>query len=361
MNNISQPDRTSWMAGNYGLMVHWLYPHALPETGEPAQSLDEAVDRFNLERFLEDFLATGADWLIFTTGQNSGYYVSPNAVIEQRAGAGHCSRRDLLLEIASGVHRLGKRFIAYLPCEVFGNTSLHKGFAWETQEGTGQAEFQRRYLGVIREWSERLGTLLDGWWYDGCYEWPPFHSRHMDWPAWYAASRAGNPARVVAFNDGSLCNGLTQPLSPQQDYLAGETEVLLNGRIRLGRPETPQLLAYGALAHCSPEPIPTLLPEARFVGETNCQWHSLLPIDCFWGHGSPAVDWLPSDLYHFVDPALRAAPMEAPLYSDEELAGFLANCLKVGGAVTMNVGVYQEGHLGRETVAQLAHVAKILA
>ena len=358
--NILSPDRAQWMSGHYGLMVHWLYPHVWPEKGAPVSDLDEAVNRFNLERFLQDFSASGADWLIFTLGQNSGCYASPNSVIERLAGPGHCSQRDLALEIAAALHRLGKRFIAYLPCEVAGNTTMHQGFAWNTQEGTDQAEFQRRYLTAVREWAERFGPLMDGWWFDGCYQWPIFHSRYMDWPAWFEATRAGNPQRAVSFNDGSLCNGLMQPLHADQDYLSGETEVLIGGRIRLGRPETPQLRAYGALAHTLPEPIPTFLPEERFVPGSICQWHSLLPVDCFWGHGSGCADWLPADLYHFLDPNLRAAPMEPPLYSDDELAGFLSNCLKVGGAVTMNVGIYQEGHLGQETVQQLARLSKRL-
>lgn len=349
-------DRTNWMAGHYGLMTHWLYPAIWPEKGEGAETFNQAVNQFNLERFLEDFAATGADWLIFTIGQNSGYYASPNKVIDKFAGQGHCSRRDLALEIAKQVHQQGKRFIAYLPCEVAGNTALHEGFAWNIQEGTPQIEFQRRYLQAIREWAERFGSFLDGWWFDGCYEWPPFHSQYMDWPAWFDATRAGNPDCAVAFNDGSLCNGLTQPLTAEQDYLSGETEVLVNGRIRLGRPETPQLRAYGALARYLPEPIPTFLPETRFVPGTQCQWHCLLPIDCFWGHGNNYADWLPAELYHFLDPKLGAAPMEPPMYSDEELAGFLNNSLKVGGAVTMNVGIYQEGHLGLKTVQQLARI-----
>jgi hypothetical protein len=359
MDNSLQTDRTLWMSGGYGLMVHWIYPHLMPEKGHRVQGLDNAVNQFNLDRFLQDFAATGADWLIFTIGQNSGYYASPNSVVEQLAGKGHSSERDLVLEIANSVHNLGKRFIAYLPCEIAGNSALHQGFAWNTQEGTDQAEFQHRYLAAIREWAERFGPLLDGWWFDGCYEWPIFHSRYMDWPAWYEATQAGNPHRVVAFNDGSLCNGLTQPLTPEQDYLSGETEVLVDGRIRLGRPETPQLLAYGALARITPEPIPTYLPENRFVPGTFCQWHSLLPIDCFWGHGNGYADWLPADLYHFLDPELTSAPMEPPMYPDDELAGFLSNCLGVGGAVTMNVGIYQEGHLGEETVRQLTRISKL--
>jgi hypothetical protein len=351
-------DRTAWMAGHYGIMVHWLYPVIFPEQGKPPRTLDEAVDQFNLKRLLEEFTATGADWLLFTIGQNSGFYASPNSVIERQAGPGHCSRRDLVMELATEVHRLGKRFISYLPCEVAGNKTMQPGFAWNTQEGTDQAEFQRRYLLAIREWSERLGPLLDGWWFDGCYEWLIFNLKHMDWPAWFAATRAGNPDCAGAFNDGSLCNGLTQPLNPEQDYISGETEALVNGRILLGRPDTPMLRGFGIQSSYEQQTIPTFLPSQRFVPGTRSQFHSLLPIDSFWGHGNVHADWLPEGLFQFMDPKLTAGPMEPPIYSDDELAGFLTNCLKAGGAVTLNVGIYLEGHLGQETVQQLARISR---
>lgn len=356
MDNKNRSDRTHWMSGRYGIMVHWLYPGLLPEKAARVRSFEQAVNQFDLPRFLHDFEKTGASWLIFTFGQNSGYYASPNTVIDQLAGPGHCAEDDLMLDIARGVHDMGKRFIAYLPCEVAGNPSMHQAFAWQTQEGTDQAAFQHRYLTAIREWAERFGSLMDGWWFDGCYTWPIFHNRYMDWSAWFETTRAGNPERVVAFNDGSFCNGLTQPLHPDQDYLSGETELLIDGRIRLGRPLTPQLLAYGDLAKTSPAPIPTMLPEGRFVSGTSCQWHCLLPVDCFWGHGNGIGDWLPADRYHPVDPTLETAPMEPPIYTDDELKGFLHHCLGAGGAVTMNVGIYQEGHLGALTVQQLERI-----
>ena len=50
--------------------------------------------------------------------------------------------------------------------------------------------------------------------------------------------------------------------------------------------------------------------------------------------------------------------MEPPLYRDEELGRFLSSCLTVGGAVTFNVGIYQEGHLGVETVEQIARIGR---
>lgn len=315
--------RADWMSkGSFGIMVHWLVPGTAPEHAEPTSDLNKAVDSFDAHRFLQQFEASGADWLIFTIGQNSGCYASPNATLDRLAGPGHCSRRDLVMEIARGVHNQGKRFIAYLPAEVAGQAEgIKRAFAWNP---TDQSEFQRRYQAFVREYAERFGRLLDGWWFDGCYTWDVFHNSLYDWLAWAVAARAGNPDAALAFNDGSFCIGITRPLTPHQDYLSGETEILVKGKIRLGRQE-------GA---------PLYLPEARFAAGTTCQWHALVPIDCFWGHHTPG-------------------PMAPPRYKDEELFAFVSRCRGVGGAVTLNVGIYQEGHVADATLAQLQRLARV--
>jgi len=309
---------TAWMSGRWGLMVHWIAPGPAPERGPRLSELNEAVERFDLDRFTEQFAATGAQWLIFTAGQNSGYYCSPNATLDRLAGPGHCSRRDLLGELGERVQSLGRRLIVYVPTEVQAPTVLHRPFAWNIDD---QTEFEQRFTAFIAEYSRRLGPLLAGWWFDGCYDWPFFRNSDRQWPRWIDAARAGNPEAVVAFNDGSLSCGFSEPLTPLQDYLSGAIEVLREGRIRLGRANS----------------APLVLPSERFCPGTRCQWHGLLPIDCFWVHHQPG-------------------PMEPPRYSDEELIGFVRHCLKVGGAVTLNTGIYQEGHLAEASVAQLARL-----
>jgi hypothetical protein len=232
----------------------------------------------------------------------------------------------LVLEIARRVHALGRRFIAYLPAEVRAQSeAIQCAFEWDLQDGTAQSAFQAKYRAFFQEWAERLGTLLDGWWFDGVYDWLAFHHSRYDWPAWFAAARAGNPNAILALNDGSLCLGLTQPVTPLQDFLSGEVEALMDGRIRLGRDEN----------------APLFLPEARFVSNTDCQWHALVPIDCFWCHDHPG-------------------PMEPPRYRDAELFSFVRSCHAVGGAVTLNVGISQEGRLGAETLAQLQRLTSFM-
>lgn len=312
-----QKHRCDWMVeeGLFGMMVHWIAPGPAPEKGERISDLNRAVDAFQLDRFIEQFEESGAAWLIFTIGQNTACYASPNATLDRLAETEHCSRRDLALELAGEVHKLGKRFIAYLPAEIKAPKALHKPFAWNPDD---QSEFQKRYTAFIREYAERFGNLLDGWWFDGCYTWSDFHNSLYDWELWCGASRAGNPDAALTFNDGSFCVGKTEPVTPMQDYLSGEIDKLVDGKIRLGRQEN--ALLY--------------LPESRFAEGTKCQWHGLLPIDCIWGHSKPG-------------------PMEPPMYSDEKLLSFLQNCRSVQGVVTLNVGLFQEGHMGSETLAQL--------
>ncbi len=314
--------RTDWMSGHWGMMVHWIAPGPAQEKGAYRADLDEAVSRFNLARFLDQIEESGASWLIFTIGQNSSRYCSPNSVLDRLCGPGHASQRDLILELATQLKRLQKRFIGYLPAEVKAPEDLHKGFAWNPAD---QLEFEKRYTAFIAEYSKRLGKLLSGWWFDGCYTWPDFHNDKRHWPLWSEAAKAGNPDALVAYNDGSLCCGITKPLTPLQDYLAGEIELLRDGKLRLGRDGD----------------SPLYVPDACYLPGTECLWHGLVPIDCFWGHGT-------------------AGPMEPPKYTDECLQGFVRNCTKVGGAVTLNVGIYQEGHLADATVAQLKRLGAAL-
>lgn len=111
----------SWLSGKRGLMVHYL----------PEFPGNEQVDSFDLAGFLDDFDRSASDYLIFTLGQNRGFYCAPNEVIDRYAGPGRCSRRDLFGEIAAALAKRGKRVIAYLPCEIRGNTALHAGFRLE--------------------------------------------------------------------------------------------------------------------------------------------------------------------------------------------------------------------------------------
>ncbi len=313
-----QRNRAQWMAnGLYGIMVHYLLHPNGESDAQRTQELNRIIDAFDLDAFVQQFRESGADWLIFTIGQNTGYYNSPNATLD-RVLPGRTPRRDLVLEIARRVKRMGKRFIAYLPAEVWGQSpDVQRAFQWNDAD---QRLFLSTYLAFVRDYSRQYGRFCDGWWFDGCYE--PIHRGRWNWAEWAAAARTGNPYSAVAFNDGAFCVGLLKPVSPEQDYHAGEVHLLEDGKIRIDPLNAGELTidAQGRVRRAGQEPK-FYMPDSQFID--GVQWHALVPVDSsFLGD---------------------AIPLERLSYSPEYLATFIRDCKKVNGAVTINLPIGLDG------------------
>lgn len=295
-------NNAKWMAGNYGIMVHYL-PESAPRSGKKETDYNKMADRFDVELFVSKMKEMGAKWVIFPFGQNSGFYWSPNKVMEKYA-PGHCANRDLVMEIAVALHKEGIRFIAYIPSEMdHQGEELRKAFSWN--ESADKKEFMRKYNEFLREYGEKFGELLDGWWFDGCYDakekpWVPT----KDWDnsrfdaSFVDAIMAGNENRAFAMCTGANLMG---HVMEEEDYLAGES----------GADRFPSEYQLGPL-----------------------QWHCLFWADCPWGH-------------------TKVGEMEPPKFSDEYLYNYVHRCMDEGGGVTINIGIYEDGTLGEKMVAQV--------
>lgn len=321
-----EKDLTRWLAGGkFGIMVHYLItpPGETPE--QRTAEFNRTVDAFELAGFMRQFDAMGPDWLIFTIGQNTGYYCGPNAFLDA-ALPGHTSRRNLPLEIAREVKARGKRFIAYLPAEVCGQKpEIHRAFGWvgdDPRRGVEPTQrlFQPNYQRFIRDYAIAMGRLLDGWWFDGCYagDWKVFPNWNLDFAGYIRAARAGNPEAICAFNDGAFCAGIVAPLTELEHYHPGEVHVLVNGDIGLG---------WWAR---DPKPY---MPTTRFID--GVQWHGLLPVDStFCGPDLPDQH-----------------------YSDDVLISLITRINAVQGAITLNLPIGDHGLVPTKTVEQIVRVS----
>lgn len=302
-----------WMQEKkYGIMVHYL-SCAQPRTeSKRIPDWNGMVNAFDVKGFVDEIERMGAGWVIFPFGQNTGLYCSPNSILESMVPR-CCSERDLAYELAVELKRRGLYFIAYLPSEMDANTEeLREKMGWDLDrvdlDRVDKSVFQKRYEEVIREWAVRFGTLLDGWWYDGCYNsyekdflrTQGWTNERFDYAEWKAVSCAGNPDAVIAMCPGAEA---MRYAFREQDYLAGEANTLNH------RPEGPLI--------------------------DGMQWHCLIWLDCKWGHCEAAGE------------------IEAPRYTDEELWEFYRNCFEKKGVITWNIGIYQDGSLAEKTVAQL--------
>lgn len=327
------PNRASWMArGGYGLMTHYLIT---PKGDTPQQrtaDLNRTVDRFDLAAYMRQFDESGADWLIFTLGQGTGYLSSHNDDID-RLEPGLTPRRDLIGEIGEQLHRRGKRLIVYFP-------GAHTAADPNVKRllGLGTPGYADRHNAFIRQYSLTLGRRCDGWWFDSCG--PQTESA---WRDEMAACRAGNPDAVVAFSGAEFCatGGRIRPVCPVEDYHAGEIHLLEDGKIRtdfIWPPGDGVVVDAQRKLRKQGQKPGFYLPDAPFLD--NVQWHALLPIDLTF---NPAV---PNQYCH---------------YTDKELFTFVDRVKSVGGALTINVPVeVDRGHIPEDTLAQLVRLSNHL-
>jgi hypothetical protein len=231
--------RTDWFhRARWGVSSHYLADFASNTASIDLMPEDwnRQIDAFDVEGLADQLAAAKVGYYMLTIGQNSGFYLSPNATYDRLVGrtSSWCSRRDVMMELAVALEARGIPLLAYLPsgapaadavaCERLGWEWGFEGgwpHGWEKRTGKRLVEFQRNWEAVIREWSLRWGRLVKGWWFDGCYFADEMY-RHANAPNFHsfaAAARAGNPESIVAFNPGIML----APHSDAEDYTAGET------------------------------------------------------------------------------------------------------------------------------------------
>ena len=191
--------RTDWFHdAKWGVFTHYLSDIALKGAEPTVEAWNKAVDAFDVEGLAKQIESIGAKYYVITLGQNSGYYLSPNATYDQFVGIqpSKCSKRDLVADLYAALNPKGVKLMVYLPAgapdrDTVAMASLGwkngKYPIWSHANGGPDGgddrliEFQKKWEAVIREWSTRWGTKVCGWWFDGCY-FPVAMYQHPDAP-----------------------------------------------------------------------------------------------------------------------------------------------------------------------------------
>jgi len=306
-------DRARWMAeARFGVMTHYLadlqsHEHHLEMSVE---RWNQVVDGFDVEKMARQLESVGAGYYQISIGQNSGYYLAPNAAYDRITGIdpSKCSRRDLVADLSEALHKRGIRLMVYLPSGAPAQDQTADA-ALEWRNGPfPNREFQLKWEQVIREWSARWGGKVAGWWFDGCYF--PNSMYRSDQPpnfaSFAAAARAGNPEAAVAFNPGVVYRILS--LTPHEDFTAGEID-------------KPDLV--------------TIRRDSR--GKVDgARIHMLSYLGENWGRGA------------------------APRFSDEQVIAYTKKVRDAGGAVTWDVPVHLDGTIAQPFLDQLAALSRAL-
>ncbi|MDO4557443.1 MAG: alpha-L-fucosidase [Planctomycetia bacterium] len=216
---------TDWMAeAGCGVFMHFL-------PGTPEQFA--MVDRFDVETLADQLEQIGTKYFVFTIYQNSGWLNAPNVeydrVLGRKAGD-RCAKRDLPMELAGALAKRGIRLMLYVTAQT-PNRDPAAQRAYGLKEGAADqpidVRFAEKWADVFREWSDRYGDKVSGWWVDGCYEWVNFNDEIGE--IYSESLRHGNPHAIVAFNPGVLRNEWAT-----SDYTAGEVNeplaITIDGR-----------------------------------------------------------------------------------------------------------------------------------
>lgn len=297
--------RAHWMQeGKWGVMSHFLADWKAKENGltmTPAE-WNKLIDGFDVDRLASDLAKAGASWYQISIGQNSGYYLAPNATYDKLVGgASKCSRRDLVSDLYAALHKRNIRLMVYLPS---GAPDLDNGAmpALEWKKGAFRnREFQTKWEAVIRDWAGRWGDKISGWWFDGVY-YPNSMYRTSEAPnfqSFAAAARAGNRNAVLAFNPG-VYNRI-HSIAPEEDFTAGEIN--------------------------DPEAVQIRRTSDGLIDGTQIQMLSFLGTQ--WGSGSPR-------------------------FSTEQVVAYSKKLWDSHGAVTWDVPVDLQGHIADSFLKQLA-------
>jgi Alpha-L-fucosidase len=309
-NQANAQNRAAWMAdARWGVMTHYLADWKSQDYKLEINSAEwnRLIDHFDVEALAKQLQSVGAGYYLITIGQNSGYYLSPNATYDKIVGiqSSKLSRRDLVADLYVPLNKRGIKLMVYLPAGAPGGDKAADA-ALEWRDGpNANREFQRKWEQVIREWSSRWGKKVNGWWFDGCY-FPNTMYRSPEPPnfvSFAAAARAGNALAVLAFNPGVVYRILS--ITPAEDYTAGEID-------------KPELVSIR-------RPV-----DGKVDG---VQIHMLSYLGQTWGRG-------------------------APRFTVEQVLDYTKKVRDFGGAVTWDVPIELNGTISQPFIEQLAAVGK---
>lgn len=205
---------------------------------------------------------------------------------------GKTTKRDLIAEISDQLKTKNIRLICYLPTHIVAKYQKVKS-----------TEFMKINTEVLQEMGERYKDKIAGYWFDGwyqCFEEYP----DVSFESFFKATKAGNKDRIIALN-----SWIYPSVTPWQEYWAGEVAspvaIPVNGFMTNG-------------------PVPDL------------RYQALLIMEPYW--------------------VQEKAEMPDPRFTSTELSQYIRNCMNHGGAVTINLGIYQDGTVGEKALRVMKEV-----
>lgn len=224
---------------------------------------EDCVGDFDTALFARQLHEANAGYVIFTLCQGTQYLCAPSTVFNTLTGYAPgeaCSRRDLVEDLYRDLSRYDIPLFLYFTGDGphLDPRAMSALYGRVPNLGGGDRvhlDFVRKWSAVLREYAERYGGRVRGWWVDGLYV--PFGYDDESLLAPYrTAVKKGNPDALFSANyygcvhnehtlpipgTGSVLFGdfyhSVMPPTPYCDYTAGEVvtlDVFPTGRLLNG-------------------------------------------------------------------------------------------------------------------------------
>ena len=303
----SKRANTDWFArAGYGLWFHFL-DLTMPPKG-PNKPYEQAVNELDVEKLVGMVAETGAKYMMWAV--NHGNPTCPAPIKSwEKLHPGFTTKRDLIAELADALGKRGIRLMLYMNPPGVGGMDLNPG----TVNGIpryNEDEYASQLIAVFREFGERYGNRVAGYWFDSTFEATECYP-NLPFEAINDAVKAGYPDRLVAWN-----NWVFPHETEWQDYFAGELTDL-------------PVKSYGG----------------RYIGygvAKGLQSHVALRFDADWLH------------------IKQDTPMPPPRYKAKDLADFIRASQAEQVPVTLGVGIFQDGSWGPEALPVLREVGRLV-
>lgn len=301
-------DNTKWMTdAKYGIFMHYQYRILLgfstrtnpkfPEVSKmTSKEWNQFVNGFDVKGFANQMAKAKIGWVLF--GIDDAYFgwsCAPNKTFNKYTGylpGEKCSNRDLIMDVTNALNKKGIKVIIYYaglngwmmdPKSVSGlkDDPVLRGVLGGAVPPS--AECRKRRLEILKEYADRYGDKIAGWWFD-IMEPDSYSEKPDDWTTLTSIVKNANPKAVIAMSHGGNEFECVKP--GIDDYTAGDT--------------------------WSRQDLSVLTPRLKPVSG-NILWHG--KIYC-------------GDIYH--------GQGNANMFSDKELIDWIKSCNEQGGVCTLD-------------------------
>ncbi len=214
----------------------------------------------------------------------------------EKCHQGKTTQRDLIEEMANALNAKGIRLICYM--NSYGTAKFGK---------VDNLEFYKTFTDILKEFGDRYKEKVAGYWFDCWYQ---IFEGFPDIPFedFFKATKTGNKDRIICLN-----SWIYPSVSPWQEYWSGEVA---------------SPVALPVNGYMVDGPVPDL------------RYQALLIMEPYWVQQRP--------------------DHPDPRFTANELSQYILDCMANGGAVTINMGIYQNGTVGEKALDVMKQVCKMV-